>query len=255
MNIQVFKNKQFGEARVVELHGNPMFVGSDVAGMLGYQNTRDAISKHIDEEDKATVAIYDGSQNRNVTVINESGFYSLVLSSKLPGAKQIKRWVTSEVLPSIRKDGGYIVSNSDDSESDIMAKALLIAQSTIEKNKRKILQLEEENIKQAPKVLFANAVSSSCSSILIGDLAKLIRQNGIETGQRRLFEWMRCNGYLIRQTGESYNMPTQRSMEQGLMEIKETVIAHSDGHTTVSKTVKITGKGQVYFVNKFLKNK
>lgn len=253
MNIQIFQHEQFGEVRVTRLNGEAMFVANDIAASLGYSNPQKAVREHCKGVNEIDTPTNGGIQR--MKYIKQPDVFRLIMRSKLPKAEQYQDWVMEEVLPEIHNTGGFIISTPSDTEADIMAKALLIAQSTIEKNKRKILQLEEENIKQAPKVLFANAVSSSCSSILIGDLAKLIRQNGIETGQRRLFEWMRCNGYLIRQTGESYNMPTQRSMEQGLMEIKETVIAHSDGHTTVSKTVKITGKGQVYFVNKFLKNR
>lgn len=249
--IQIFKNEEFGQVRTVAINGEPYFVGKDIAIILGYENTRDALGTHVDEEDKAKVAIHDGSQNRNMTVINESGLYSLILSSKLPNAKKFKRWVTSEVLPSIRKHGAYMTENTLEealTNPDFLIK--LATELKEEQSKRKAL--EEEKKLNAPKVIFADAVSTSKTSILIGELAKILKQNGIETGQRRLFEWLRINKYLISRKGTDYNMPTQKSMELGLFEIKETSIAHADGHTSISKTPKITGKGQQYFINKFL---
>lgn len=251
--IQIFKNEEFGQVRTVAINGEPYFVGKDIAIILGYENTRDALGTHVDEEDKAKVAIHDGSQNRNMTVINESGLYSLILSSKLPNAKKFKRWVTSEVLPSIRKHGAYMTENTLEealTNPDFLIK--LATELKEEQSKRKAL--EEEKKLNAPKVIFADAVSTSKTSILIGELAKILKQNGIETGQRRLFEWLRSNKYLISRKGTDYNMPTQKSMELGLFEIKETSIAHADGHTSISKTPKVTGKGQQYFINKFLDN-
>ena len=171
-----------------------------------------------------------------------------MLSSKLPGAKRFRRWVTGEVLPSIRKDGGYIKTAPGMTDADIMAKAILLAQKTIEGQKAQIAEM-------TPKALFADAVSASSTSILVGDLAKLIRQNGLDIGQNRLFDWLRNNGYLIRAKGMSWNMPTQRSMDMGLFEVKETSITHADGHISVNKTVKVTGKGQIYFVNKLIPKK
>ena len=176
-----------------------------------------------------------------MTIINESGLYALVLSSKLPGAKKFRRWVTSEVLPSIRRTGGYRIPKDYPSALRALAEA-----------EEKRMKLEEEHEANRPKVLFADAVSTAHTSILIGELAKLLKQNGVDIGQNRLFSWMREHGFLIRRQGTDYNMPTQRGMDLGLFEIKETVIAHSDGHTSVNKTPKVTGKGQQYFVNVFL---
>lgn len=256
-DLQIFKNEQFGSMRTLEINGEPWFVGKDVAEVLGYSNPRDALSKHVDNEDKATVAIHDGSQNRNVTVINESGLYSLILSSKLPTAKEFKRWVTSEVLPSIRKHGAYMTTET--LEKALLSPDYLIRLATAlkseqeqrelleEKNEQQRLKIEEDK----PKVIFANAVETAKTSILVGELAKILKQNGVATGQKRFFEWLRENGYLIK-GGSDKNMPTQRSMELGLFEIKETAVAHSDGHTTISKTPKVTGKGQQYFINKFI---
>lgn len=242
-DLQVFKNPEFGTVRTIEVNGEPWLIGKDVAGALGYSNPRDALAVHVDAEDRATVAIHDGSQNRNMTIINESGLYSLVLSSKLPGAKKFRRWVTAEVLPSIRKTGGYALPTDYPSALRALADA---------EEKRQALEAQAEA--NAPKVLFADAVATSHTSILIGELAKLLKQNGVETGQNRLFDWLRNNGYLIRRQGVDYNMPTQRSMELGLFEIKETSVATPAG-VRITKTTKVTGKGQQYFVDLFLGDK
>lgn len=249
-DIKIWENPEFGELRIVEMNGEPWMVGVDVAKALGYAAPRNAIASHVDEEDKTSALIRGtGSNYKSMAIlINESGLYSLVLSSKLPGAKRFRRWVTGEVLPSIRKDGGYIKTAPGMTDADIMAKAILLAQKTIEGQKAQIAEM-------TPKALFADAVSASSTSILVGDLAKLIRQNGMDIGQNRLFDWLRNNGYLIRAKGMSWNMPTQRSMDMGLFEVKETSITHSDGHISVNKTVKVTGKGQIYFVNKLVPKK
>ncbi len=249
--LRIFENKEFGEVRVLEKDNEPWFIGKDVAEILGYSNPRDAIYKHVEFEDKGVAKCDTLGGSQELTVINESGLYSLILSSKLPGAKKFKHWVTSEVLPSIRKNGGYIANQENLSDSELMAKALLVAQNTINAKSK---QLEEANKKieaDFGKVLFAECVESSKSSILVGELAKILKQNGIDIGQNRLFKWLRHNKYLISRKGTDFNMPTQTSMNMGLFEIKETTISHSDGHTTVSKTPKVTGKGQIYFINKF----
>ena len=249
--IKIFENPEFGKVRTVQVNGEPWLVGKDVAEALGYSDPQKALKMHVDEEDKLTRQIVVSGQNRNVFVINESGIYSLVLSSKLPTAKKFKRWVTSEVLPSIRKHGAYM--NDEALKRAISEPDFLIKLATELKEEKEQRRLLEEKIdSDKPKVIFADAVSASKSTILIGDLAKLIKQNGVDMGQKRLFEWLRENGYLIKRQGSDRNMPTQRSMELGLFEVKETAVTHSDGHTTVSKTPKVTGKGQEYFVNKFL---
>lgn len=243
--ILIFSNPEFGEVRTTTINNEPWFVGKDVAQVLGYGDTNQAIRKHVDNEDKLT-RCFDGSgQNREMTIINESGLYSLILSSKLPGAKKFKHWITSEVLPSIRKHGGYIAGQEEMSGEELMAKALLFADRKIKEQNQQIAEMK-------PKALFADSVTVSDSTILIGELAKILRQNGIDTGEKRLFEWLRDNGYLIKRKGTDYNMPTQRSMELGLFKIKETVVNHSSGYTTVNKTPKVTGKGQQFFINKFL---
>lgn len=250
--LQIFKNEEFGEIRTIEVNNQPWFVGKDVADILGYRNGSRDINNHVEEEDRLKYQIGTAGQLREQTLINESGLYSLVLSSKLPTAKKFKRWVTSEVLPSIRKNGGYINGSEAMSDSEIMAKALLVAQKTIEANKEKINQLMSDNERMKPKALFADAVANSDGTILIGELAKLIKKNGYDIGQKRLFAWMRENGYLIKQKGSSYNMPTQRAMEMGLFKIKESSIIQPDGAVRLTRTVKVAGKGQQYFINKFL---
>lgn len=250
-NLQIFKSPDFGQIRTIQQNGEPWFVGKDVADILGYSNTPKAIRDHVDDEDKLTERIVLSGQNREVAIINESGLYSLILSSKMPKAKEFKRWVTSEVIPAIRKTGGYIAGSENMTDAEIMAKAVLVAQSTIQQRDQRIKELESDVAAAKPKVLFADAVSASDSTILIGDLAKILKQNGHPIGQKRLFNWMREQGYLIKRQGADYNSPTQRAMEMGLFKIKETAISHSDGHVSVSKTTKVTGKGQQYFINKF----
>lgn len=247
--IQVFNNPAFGEIRTVSINNEPWFVGKDVAQVLGYQNSNKALADHVDEDDKLQgdgVTIRDSiGREQHPTVINESGLYSLILSSKLPSAKAFKRWVTLEVLPAIRKNGGYMAGQERMTDQELMAQALLVAQRTIESKNKTIQEMQ-------PKALFADSVAASGSTILVGELAKILRQNGVNIGEKRLFAWMRENGYLIRRKGSDYNMPTQKSVDLEIFRIKETVINHSDGHTSVSRTPKITGKGQQYFISKFI---
>lgn len=237
--------------RAVMVKNEPYFVGKDVAEILGYARPTKAVMDHVDPEDKTGYQIGTSGQIRNMVVINESGVYSLIFSSELPTAKRFKRWVTSEVLPAIRKHGMYATAPTIDKMLEDPDYAIRLLQNyKEERDKRK--ELEAQNAVMIPKAVFADAVTTSDSCILIGDLAKLLRQNGIDIGQKRLFEWLRSNGYLICRKGADWNSPTQRAMEMGLFEIKETAITHSDGHVTISKTTKVTGKGQVYFVNRFL---
>ncbi|HGE0685604.1 TPA: phage antirepressor KilAC domain-containing protein [Streptococcus pyogenes] len=236
------------EVRTVTIDNEPYFVGKDVADILGYSNSRDALSKHVDTEDKLTSQIATAGQMRNQTIINESGLYSLILSSKLPQAKEFKRWVTSEVLPAIRKQGAYV---TDYKAVDLLTNPNALG-NFLQGLTEQVKHLETKIEKDKPKVLFADAVSASKSSCLIGELAKILKQNGVNIGQNKLFQWLRANGYLISRRGESWNQPTQKSMQLGLFELKKTAINHSDGHTTTNVTPKVTGKGQQYFINKFL---
>lgn len=246
--VQVFKNAEFGSVRAIEKNGEPWFIGKDMAEILGYTNTAKAIRDHVDDEDKLTERIVLSGQNREVFLINESGLYSLILGSKLPSAKRFKHWVTSEVLPAIRQNGVYM---TDDKAYDITHNPGSLADLLLQAGE----QLKQKEIiiqEMKPKALFADAVTTSHTSILVGDLAKIIKQNGYEIGQKRLFEWLRQNGYLIK-SGSSKNMPTQKSMDLHLFEVKESTVQNPDGSVRVTKTPKCTGEGQVYFINKFLK--
>ena len=242
--VQLF-NFENHEVRSLLINSEPYFVGKDVASILGYSNPRKAIADHVDDEDKMDgVTIRDSiGRNQKPVLINESGLYSLVLSSKLPSAKKFKRWVTSEVLPALRKTGQYQVKEL--SGSELMAKALIEAQSVLAAKDKQIEEMK-------PKALFADAVATSHTSILVGELAKILKQNGIEMGQKRLFAWLREKGYLIKRQGTDYNMPTQKAMDLGLFEIKEGSYVNGSGVNITTKTPKITGKGQQYFINKFL---
>ncbi|WP_077369677.1 phage antirepressor [Anaerosalibacter sp. Marseille-P3206] len=248
-NLQVFKNNEFGEIRVIEINSEPWLVGKDITEKLGYQNGSRDIQRHVDPEDRVVTKIHDGTQNRDMTIINESGFYALVLGSEMPTAKKFKRWVTKDVLPTIRKHGAYL---TDEKIEEVLTDpdTIIKLATTLKEEQLARRRAEKQIEEQKPKVIFADAVTASHTSILVGELAKLLRQNGIDTGQNRLFKWLRDNGYLIRRKGTDYNMPTQYSMDLGLFEVKETSITHSDGHVSISKTSKVTGKGQVYFINK-----
>lgn len=251
--LQTFTSAAFGSVRIIDKGGQPWFVGKDVADILGYSNSSKAIPQHVDEEDRQKQNLPTAQNGKLVAaswLINESGLYSLILSSKMPKAKEFKRWVTSEVIPAIRKHGGYLTP--DKIEQALTDPDTIIKLATTLKEERAARQQAEASLQAAkPKVLFADAVSASDSTILIGDLAKILKQNGHPIGQKRLFNWMREQGYLIKRAGADYNSPTQRAMEMGLFKIKETAISHSDGHVSVSKTTKVTGKGQQYFINKF----
>ena len=251
--ITVFASDKFGDVRIVQIGNEPWFVGKDVATALGYgegKSLANAVANHVDVEDKGVTKMMTPGGKQNVTIINESGLYSLIMSSKLPQAKAFKRWVTSEILPTIRKHGAYLTDNA--LEEALTSPDFLIKLATqLKEEKEARLEAEKKIEEQKPKVIFADAVSASKSSILIGDLAKLIRQNGVEVGQKRLFEWLRQNGWLMK-SGNSKNMPTQRGMEMKLFEVKEGSYVDSNGVNVVTKTTKVTGKGQQYFVNVFL---
>ena len=249
--IKTFANAEFGSVRTMEIEGEPYFVGKDVANILGYAKPLDALARHIDEDDSVKHGLIDSMGRMQETIlINESGLYSLILSSKLPNAKKFKHWVTSEVLPTIRRHGAYMTDST--LEQALTSPDFLIKLATELKNEKEQRKALEEKVEQdKPKVLFANAVETAKTSILVGDLAKLIKQNGVDIGQKRLFEYLRENGYLMK-SGNSKNMPTQKGMSLGLFEVKERTISNPDGTVRVTKTTKVTGKGQTYFINKFL---
>ena len=239
--VKIFNSEEFGDVRTVTINGDPWFVGKDVAAALGFTNPRDAISTHVFDEDKGVESIDTLGGKQKMTVINESGLYALVFGSRLKSAQRLKHWVTSEVLPAIRKTGSYQAPQG----KELLALAVLEAQKTIEEQSKAIERMK-------PKVIFANAVETSHTSILIGDLAKLLKQNGVETGQKRLFDWMREKGYLIKRKGSDWNMPTQKAMNMKLFEVKESTVNNPDGSVRINRTTKVTGRGQTYFVNKFL---
>lgn len=240
--MKTFENAQFGQVRVIDENGKPLFCGSDVAKALGYNEPHKAVMRHAKGGMKRPIPTNGGTQE--MLFIPEGDVYRLITRSKLPAAERFESWVFDEVLPSIRKSGGYIAGQESMTDAELLSKALLVAKRQIDARDKQIADMQ-------PKALFADAVSASSSSILIGELAKLLRQNGRDIGQNRLFQWLREQGYLCTK-GSAYNCPTQRSMELGLFEIKETAITHSDGHITINRTPKVTGKGQVYFVDRFL---
>lgn len=257
--VQIFENKEFGKVQIVLRNDEPWFVGKDVAAILGYERETKAVVDHVDVEDRLMLDGKTQSQfgielgQRGGWIINESGLYSLILSSKLPAAKKFKRWVTSEVLPTIRKHGGYLTPTKV--EEILTDPDTIISLATQLKEEREKRAAAEKIIEeQKPKALFADAVSASKTSILIGALAKLIKQNGIDIGQKRLFDWLRCHGYLIK-SGSDKNMPTQKAMELGLFEVKEGSYVDGNDVNRITRTTKVTGKGQLYFVNHFLRRK
>lgn len=248
--IQVFNNPLFGNVRVIGTEANPLFCLTDICKALDLQTA--AVMRRLGDDVITSHPISDSlGRIQQANFVNEDGLYDVILDSRKPEAKQFRKWITSEVLPIIRKHGAYMTDKSI--EKALTDPDFLIQLATELKNeKQKRLQAEQTIVESRPKVLFANAVTTSSDSILVGELAKLIKQNGVNTGQKRLFEWMRNNGFLIKKYGESFNEPTQHSMELGLFELKKTVIQKPDGSSIISKTTKVTGKGQIYFVNKFL---
>ena len=245
--IQVFDNGEFGSIRaLLDENGEPCFVTKDVLGILELDRT--ALRK-LDDDEKGVDLIHTLGGNQEVSTVTEPGFYKLVMRSRKPEAKAFQRWVTHEVLPALRRDGGYMVAR-DETPEQTMARAVLLAQQTIDRQKSRIAGLEAENEKMRPKALFADAVAASDGTCLIGELAKMMRQNGVEVGQNRLFAMLREDGYLGN-VGQNRNVPTQRAMDLGLFRIKETAVTHSDGHVTINRTPKVTGKGQIYFVKRY----
>ena len=242
---QVFSSKEFGKLRAVRGEdGEPWFVAKDVCDALGLGNVGQALAR-LDEDEKSSITLNDGTPgNPNKSIVSESGLYALVLASRKPEAHAFKRWVTHEVLPSIRRDGGYMVAR-DETPEQTMARAVLIAQKTIERQKKQIDEMR-------PKALFAEAVAASDGTCLVGELAKLMTQAGYPIGQNRLFAKLRDDGFLGK-GGSNKNVPLQRYVEMGIFKIKETAITHPDGHVTINRTPKVTGKGQRYFIDHYCK--
>lgn len=240
-NLKIFENKEFGEIRTAVVDDEPMFCLIDICKALEMSNPT-IVAQRLDDDERTKL---DLGRQGETNFITESGLYTVILRSDKPNAKKFRKWVTSEVLPSIRKNGGYIAGQETMPDDELMARALQVAQN-------KILERDRQIETMKPKAIFADAVAASHTSILIGDLAKLISQNGVNIGQKRLFKWLRDNGYLIKRNGSDWNMPTQRSMEMKLFEVKESTINNPDGSIRINRTPKVTGKGQQYFVNKFL---
>lgn len=257
-NLKIFNNHEFGKIRtIIDENNEPWFVGKDVAEILQYKDTSDALKRHVENEDKLTRCFTDSGQSRKMYVINESGLYSLIFSSKMDKAREFKRWVTSEVLPAIRKHGAYMTDGVIERTLTDPDYLIMLA-TNLKEEKAKRALAEAVNEKNKPKVLFADTVSASKRSCLMGELAKMISQEAIrqgkldkKIGQNKLFAWMRNKGYLCK-GGERRNQPKQSYVEQGLFEIKKGTRLDGQGNNVVTSTTKITGKGQIYFVNKFL---
>lgn len=249
--IQRFDFKGSALRTLTDEAGEPWFVAKDVCDILELHNVTEAL-RPLDDDEKSNFRISEVAQNggRAPIIISEPGLYKLIMRSRKPEAKEFQRWVTHEVLPQIRKTGGYIPTTDADDDMTILAKAVMIGQRTMEEQKRRIAEQSEHIKALEPKARFADAVAASDGTCLIGELAKMLRQNGLDIGQNRLFEILRQDGYLGK-SGSNRNVPTQKAMDLGLFRIKETTVTHADGHTTVSRTPKVTGKGQTYFINRY----
>ena len=241
---QVFDNPEFGQLRVIQDEGGePWFVAKDVCDALGIAtNHLREDGRGLDDDEVSTLPNWEGKGPAPL-IVSEAGLYSLVLKSRKPEAKRFKRWVTHDVLPSIRRNGGYMVARADETPEQLLARALKLADATLRERDARIAELE-------PKALFADAVAASDGTCLVGELAKMMRQNGLDIGQNRMFVLLRDDGYLGK-TGSNRNVPTQMAMDLGLFRIKETAVTHSDGHVTINRTPKVTGKGQRYFVERY----
>lgn len=247
-DVKIFENPEFGRVRTTVIDGEPWFVAADVCHALDIGNPSDALNR-LDDDERTLVSIEGASNGKPVNGVNEPGLYSLVLGSRKPEAKAFKRWITHEVIPAIRKTGGYRVPQSP---AEQMAQGILAAQKLLAERDATIAKQNEQIAVLTPKGIFADAVTASKTSILVGGLAKLIKQQGIDIGQKRLFAWMRENGFLIK-SGTEKNMPTQRAMDMNLFEVKEGSFVDGNGVNRITRTTKVTGKGQIYFVNKFLR--
>lgn len=248
--IQRFEFKGAALRTLTDENGEPWFVAKDVCDILGIDTNH--LGESLDSDEMNTLRITEGNTrgNPNKTIISEPGLYRLVMKSRKPEAKEFQRWATHEVLPQICKTGGYIPTTDADDDMTILAKAVMIGQRTMEAQKRRIAVQESHISELEPKARFADAVAASDGTCLIGELAKMLRQNGLDIGQNRMFEILRQDGYLGK-TGSNRNVPTQKAMDLGLFRIKETAITHSDGHVTINRTVMVTGKGQTYFIDRY----
>lgn len=251
-DLQLFSSERFGRLRATQIDCEVWFAATDVAKALGYRDANQ-ITRALDDDEKrwseGTLSECTHS-HLGIRLINESGLYRVLMRSQRPEAIPFQRWLAHEVVPEIRRNGGYIATGPEDSDADIMARALLIAQKTIDR-KNELIALHEATIEDMkPKALFADAVADSDGTCLIGELAKMMCQNGLEIGQNRLFKLLQRDGYLGK-SGSNRNVPTQRSMDMKLFRIKETAVTHSDGRVTINRTPKVTGKGQAYFIGRY----
>lgn len=248
--IQQFDFKGASLRTLTDEAGEPWFVLKDCMSILDLGNPTETV-KMFDEDEFSTAEVIDSiGRRQQAYIISEPGLYRLVMRSRKPEAKEFQRWVTHEVLPSIRRAGGYIPTTDADDDMTILAKAVMIGQRTMEAQKQKIAEQQTRIVELEPKARFADAVAASDGTCLVGELAKMLRQNGMDIGQNRLFRLLQADGYLGK-SGSNRNVPTQRAMDLGLFRIKETTVTHADGHTTVSRTPKVTGKGQRYFIDRY----
>lgn len=252
--LQVFKNSQSGNLEILTFEGKEWFPAIQVAEILGYANPRDAISRHTKNKGVVNHDVLSNGGVQRKKFIDEGNLYRLITRSKLPQADEFEEWVFEDVLPSIRKHGLYATDNVIENTLNNPDYIINIL-TEYKKEKEHNLTLEQQIKDNKPKVLFADSVAGSENSILVGELAKLLKQNGVDVGQNRLFKWLRNNGYLIKKSGESYNLPTQKSMDLEILDIKKRVINNPDGSSKITRTPKVTGKGQQYFINKFLAGK
>lgn len=253
-SIQRFDFKGAALRTLTDENGEPWFVAKDVCDVLELSNVGQALAR-LDNDEKSSITLNDGTPgNPNRAIVSESGLYALVLASRKPEAHEFKRWVTHEVLPQIRKTGGYIPTTDVDDDMTILAKAVMIGQRTMEEQKRRIAAQESHINELEPKARFADAVAASDGTCLVGELAKMLRQNGLNIGQNRLFQLLR-DDWFFGKSGSNRNVPTQKAMDLGLLRIKETAVTHSDGHVTISRTPKVTGKGQRYFIARYCPKK
>lgn len=241
-DLKVFRSRKFGALRVTDRDGDLWFVAKDVCDALGLGRQQDS-TRYLDTDERGECPVDTPSGCQQMVIVSEAGLYSLVMRSRKPEAKEFRRWVTHEVIPSIRRTGGYMVARKEETPEQTMARALLIAKEALDRRDERIAELE-------PKALFADAVAASDGTCLVGELAKMLRQNGVQVGQNRLFKRLRDDGFLGK-SGQNYNVPTQYAIERGLFRVKETSITHSDGHVTITRTPKVTGKGQVYFIRRY----
>ncbi len=249
-DIKIFNSPKFGNIRVAGDSDNPMFCLSDVCGILGL--TTKGVNQRLEKGVISNYPLETAGGTQQALFVNEDGLYDVILDSRKPEARQFRKWITSEILPSIRRTGGYMTYKENETPEELMARALKLANDTLKKKDEQIQIQRQKLLDQSAKVLFAEAVTASSKSCLIRELASIICQNGIDMGEKRLFAWMRDNGYLCKM-GESRNLPTQKSMEMGLFVIKKTTITDPKGTVLIYNTAKVTSKGQIYFTNKFLR--